>query len=97
MKKARTKKTVYNHNLLSPDYITARIGNHKIKVTTRYNGATYKDACEKIAQWSIDIWEAQEVETLGLFYEPLYLYYDINWDADNILYCKYDCLELVES
>ena len=96
MKKAKVKKTIYNHNLLPPDYVIAKIGKHSIKETTRYNEATYKDACKKIAQWAIEIWEGQEVENFGLFYEPLYLYYDINWDADNILYCKFDCLKLVE-
>ena len=96
MKKAKVKKTVYNHNLLSPDYITAKIGKYSIKETTRYNNASYKDACNKISQWAIEIWEVQKLENLGAFYEPLYLYYDINWDADNILYCKFDCLELME-
>lgn len=74
-------KTVYNHNLRKPDSYTVEYGGHK---------ATFKRGEEAmIGDWIQDIWTAEED---GIFnvHSPAYVYYNIDWDCDHVLYAKYE-------
>ena len=69
-------KTVYVPNIMKPDRIKAVCGKEQIRVSP-------KDK-KKIGAWAEEMWSKQ------LFPEPVLIYYDIDWDNDNVLYCKYE-------
>lgn len=70
-------KTVYNSRLLSPDSYTVECGNKK---------ARFQKGEEKaVGDWVRGIWAK------SVFKEPAYIYYNIGWDCDHVLYCKYEC------
>ena len=70
------RRTIYNNNLRTPDSITVECGSH-IKTFP----ASDKRA---VGEWVREIWNNE------FFPEPAYLYFNIDWDCDHILYCKYE-------
>ena len=69
-------KTVYNSNLLPPDSYTVECGKEK---------ALFKKGEEKsVGEWIRSIWAKDAAK------EPAYIYYNIDWDCDHVLYCKYE-------
>ena len=74
-------RTIYNSRLRTPFSITAKCGEKKIDFK-------YED-CHNLGKWMMTAWKEQEDE---FFYThpPVYVYYNIDWDADNILYAKYE-------
>ncbi len=74
-------KTVYNHNLRQPDSYTVECGGKK---------ATFKYGDEaKVGAWIEDVW-ADEEDGFFNVYSPAYVYYNIDWDCDHVLYAKYE-------
>jgi len=67
-------QTVYNRNLRSPDSLTVKAHGKK---------ATFGTLDECI-QWLKEIW------AIEFFPEPGEVYYNVDWDNDNILYCTYE-------
>lgn len=70
-------KTVYNSHLLTPDSVTVQCGDQKKDFSYAERG--------KVGEWMKSIWENE------FFPTPAYVYYNIDWDSDHILYCKYEC------
>ena len=69
-------KTVYAYNLRPADSYTVECGRHK---------KTFPASDPKaVGKWIMDIWESE------IFPYPAYVYYNIDWDCDHILYCKYE-------
>ena len=71
----KIKKTVYNHNLRKPDSYTVECGQHK----RFFNAGEEK----KVGEWVKGLWRQGEDS-------PAYVYYNIDWDCDHVLYCKYE-------
>lgn len=69
-------KTVYVPNIRKPDRIKAVCGEERLYVSPTNS--------KMIGAWAKEIWSKQ------MFAEPVYIYYDIDWDNDNVLYCKYE-------
>lgn len=77
----KVRKTIYHGNLRSPDSITVKVGGfEKIFPLIRYTKI-------EIGDWIREIWKYE------LFPQPAYIYYNIDWDNDDILYCKYELIE----
>lgn len=77
------KKVVYNHNLRTPDSITVECGRNKKTFS--------KDSFEEVEKWLVEIWTKERVENKFDFV-PLSkarVFYNIDWDSDNVLYCEY--------
>lgn len=70
------KKTVYQSNLRTADSYTVKCGDQ-----SRIFPAAEKAS---IGSWISQIWNS------SLFPEPAYVYCNIDWDSDGILYCKYE-------
>lgn len=75
------KRTVYNHRLRTPDSVTVRCGGKKVTFT-------YSERA-KVGEWVKAIWNSEED---GFFnnYSPAYVYYNIDWDSDHVLYAKFE-------
>lgn len=72
-------KTVYHNNLLTADSYTVKCGDQT---------KTFPRGSEKeVGAWLKIIWQNE------FFHLPAFVYYNIGWDNDNVLYCKYECLE----
>ena len=70
------KKTVYNSNLRTPDSYTVECAG-KVK--------TFNKGEEKsIGEWIQNIWKDE------FFPSEAKVYYNIGWDCDHVLYCKYE-------
>ena len=75
------KRSVYNSRLMEPDSITVECAKQK---------ATFSYAeRSKVGEWVNAIWDSEED---GFFnnYSPAYVYYNIDWDCDHVLYAKYE-------
>ena len=70
------EKTIYKPNLLPAYSYTVICGKFKKEFL-----ATNK---REIGAYVVNIWKNQ------LFPEPAFIYANITWDFDNILYCKYE-------
>lgn len=70
------KKTIYNNNLRTPDSYTVECGN---KTKTFMKGS---ERC--IGEWIMSLWNND------FFPMPANVYYNIGWENDHILYCKYE-------
>ena len=70
------RKTVYNDRLLPPDSYTVRCAGEKA-----YFKAEDKS---KVADWILNVWDTVDCHA------PAYVYFNIDWDSDDILYCKYE-------
>ena len=69
-------KTIYNANLRPADSYTVECGAHR---------KTFPHGQEKqIGKWISSIW-AEEI-----FPSPAFVYKNIDWDSDHVLYCKYE-------
>ena len=81
-------RTIFNRKLLEPFSITVECGGKKAEFK-------YEDR-SKIGNWMMAAWKEQEY---GFFntHSPAYVYYNIDWDADHILYAKYECEGVCES
>lgn len=78
----KVKKTVYKPDLLPAESYTIRCGDRKRE---------FKRGEEKKAgAWLLGIWEEEKDEFFSGPLTPAYVYYNIGWDADDILYCKYE-------
>lgn len=74
-------KTVYNSRLLPPYSYTVECGGKK---------AEFRRGEElKVGEWVKSIW-AEEEDGIFNVYSPAYIFYNIDWDADHILYAKYE-------
>ena len=77
------QKTVYNSRLRPADSYTVECGGRK---------ANFKwNEQQKVGEWIMAVWREQED---GFFntHTPAYVYYNIDWDCDHVLYCKYECV-----
>lgn len=79
------ERTIYNPRLLPPDGYTAECKD--------FEGCFHKKHFKKgeeeaMRDWMLDIWKNQENPFFPVF-SPIYIYFDIDWDADHILYAKY--------
>lgn len=77
------QKTVYNSRLRPADSYTVECGG--LKARFRWNEQ------HKVGEWIMKVWKDQED---GFFntHSPAYVYYNIDWDCDHVLYCKYECV-----
>lgn len=71
-------KTTYNTNLRTPDSYTVECGNKR-----KMFDVTEKS---KVGEWVKSVWENEFLPS------PAYVYYNIGWDNDHILYCKYEII-----
>ena len=78
----KIEKTIYNHNLRKPDSIKVICGSNK----KTFNQV---DDLKAIGNYIKSIWEEEKKNNFGLFFSEAYIYYNIDWDCDNILFCKY--------
>lgn len=69
-------KTVYNENLRTPDGYTVTCGEKR----KNFN----KGEEENAGKWIRSAWDSE------IFPSPAYVYYNIGWDNDHVLYCKYE-------
>ena len=77
----KVTKTVYNSRLREPYSYTVECNGKK---------AEFQHGEEsKVSEWVKGIWDEQED---GFFntYSPAYIYYNIDWDCDHVLYAKYE-------
>ena len=72
----KINKTIYHSNLLPPDSYTVEIGNK-----TKFFPVSEK---KNIANWIKSVWKTEPE------YHPAYIYFNIGWGNDHVLYCKYD-------
>lgn len=70
------KKTVYQQNLRSPDSYTVECDGQ----VRNFPASNKLD----IGKWISQIWDN------SFFPAPAYVYCNIDWDSDHILYCKYE-------
>lgn len=72
-------KTIYKDNLLPADSYVVECGEHK---------KTFQRGEETlVGMWIMGIWKEE------IFPTPAYIYKNIGWDMDHILYCKYELKE----
>lgn len=71
-------KTVYNTNLRTPDSYTVECAG-KTKTFDRGDES-------KIGEWLTSIWLNE------FFPSSAMIYYNIDWDCDHVLFCKYDAV-----
>lgn len=69
------KKIIYNDNLRTPDSYTVECGGK----TMMFN----KGEEPLIGEWIKSIWKDE------FFPSEASVYYNIDWDCDHVLYCKY--------
>lgn len=75
------QKTVYNSKLLPPYSYTVECGGWKAEFK--------REDKNKIGEWINLVW-AEEEDGFFNVYSPAYIYYNIDWDSDHILYAKYE-------
>ena len=68
-------KTIINSKLLPPDSYTVECGGMKTSFSA--------DEWFKIGQWITSVWKSGKID-------PAYVYYNIDWDSDHVLYAKYE-------
>lgn len=73
-------RTIFNANLKRPDSIRVECGEYA-KVFA------YCDRSQ-IGAWIKGIWAQDE-----FFHSAAYVYYDIDWDCNHVLYCIYECTD----
>ena len=71
----KIEKIIVNPNLRTPDSYTVRCGGKQ---------AYFKKGDElKVGEWILDTWKDDFIPPVAE------VYYNIDWDCDNVLYCKY--------
>lgn len=68
-------KTIINSRLLPPDSYTVECGGKKAHFSA--------DEKLKVGDWIMSIWKTGN-------FQPAYVYYNIDWDSDHVLYAKYE-------
>lgn len=68
-------RTVFNDNLLPPDSYTVECGSRKARFPV--------DDKSAIGEWIMSVWREGDIA-------PAYVYYNINWDSDHVLFAKYE-------
>jgi hypothetical protein len=82
----KVNRVIYNHNLREPDRITVFCGKEK-----KHFKPSEK---REVGNWLTRLWEQQMEENFGLILTPeARVYYDIDWDCDHILYCKFTAVQ----
>ena len=77
----KINRTIYNNRLLTPDSITVECAGQK---------ATFPYAEKaKVGEWCKAIWE-KEYDGFFNNFSPAYVYFNIDWDSDHVLYAKYE-------
>ena len=74
-------KTVYNRNLVTPFSITVKCAGEKKEFRWHER--------QNVGEWLMKIWKDQEDGIFNI-HSPAYVFYNIDWDADNVLYAKYE-------
>ena len=69
-----------NHDLRKPDSVTVVCGKHKREFLWEEKS--------QVRPWLESIWKEEEEKNFGLFYSEAVMYYNIDWDSDNVIYCK---------
>ena len=78
----KVKRVIYNHSIREPDRITVVCGKEKKHFKP--------DEKIEVGRWLEALWNKQQEENLGMLITPeARVYYDIDWDCDNVLYCKF--------
>lgn len=78
-------KTVFNRSLLPPDSYTVEIDG----VKANFN----RGEESKVGEFIKSLW-AKEEDLFGFsVYSPAYVYYNIGWDNDHVLYAKYERID----
>lgn len=75
MQRIKIHKTIINDRLLPPDSYTVECGSKKADFGINEN--------LKIGEWITSVWKSGEIR-------PAYVYYNIDWDSDHVLYAKYE-------
>lgn len=78
-KKMKLVKTIYNTNLRKPDYYTVEVGN----IRKMFPASQKKE----IGKFISTVWKEQEQYNEQA--DEAYIYYNIDWDSDHVLYCSY--------
>lgn len=78
---ATIHRTVYNKGLIEPFSITVECAGKKAEFRWEER--------QKVGNWMMDVWKEQED---GFFntHSPAYIFYNVDWDSDHILYAKYE-------
>lgn len=85
--------TVYNRNLRHPDSIAVECGKNK-KTFAVGSYQNIMDVIWIIEQWILIIWKEQRANTFGFLPLPkARVFFNIDWDADNVLFCEYTAKE----
>lgn len=71
-------RTIINDNLRTPDSYTVECGGFK----KNFSASEKKE----IGSWVKSIWNEE------MFPSTAYVYFNIDWDCDHILHCKYDLI-----
>ena len=71
-------RTIINDNLRTPDSYTVECGGFK----KNFSASEKKE----IGSWIKSIWNKE------MFPSTAYVYFNIGWDCDHILHCKYDLI-----
>lgn len=81
-------RTIYNRRLSEPYSITVECGGKKAEFK-------YEDR-SKVGDWLMSVWKEQED---GFFntHSPAFIFYNIDWDADHVLYARYELEGEIES
>lgn len=74
-------RTIYNAKLITPYSVTVECAGQKAEFRWKER--------QKVGEWMEQVWKEQED---GFFntHSPAYVFYNIDWDADHILYAKYE-------
>lgn len=78
-KEMKLVKTIYNTNLRKPDYYTVEVGN----IRKMFPASQKKE----IGKFISTVWKEQEQYKEQP--DEAYIYYNIDWDSDHVLYCSY--------
>lgn len=78
----KVERVLINPWLREPDRITVECGPYK-----RY----FKpDEKPEVGKWLKSLWEQEQEENFGLIlHREARVYYDIDWDSDHVLFCKF--------
>ena len=78
---ATIQRTIYNPKLLEPFSVTVECAGKKVEFRWEER--------QKVGEWLMQVWKDQED---GFFntHSPAYVFYNIDWDADNVLFAKYE-------
>lgn len=74
------QKTIYNEHLMNPDSITVECGGESRTFDVNDKA--------QVEEWIQSIWRKE------FFPSPANVFYNIGWDADHVLYCRYELKEV---